>query len=188
MILVDTTVVSEPLCRAPEPRVAEWLVAQLLEMLYLSAIAVAELRFGVWSLPAGRRRDRLHGDLEERVPPMFAGRVLPFDPAAWQACAELMAKPRSGGRSIAVSDGCIAATAGANGMMVATRDTARFEAAGLKAVDPWTVQETTAVCMVPHRRIRLSIPRAPHGPTCDLLATQGPDSMRKYPTGNVRLG
>ena len=185
MILVDTTVVSEPLRRAPEPRVAEWLAAQVPEMLNLSAITVAELRFGVWSLPAGRRRDRLHGDLEERVLPMSAGRVLPFDPAASQACAEPMAKPRSGGRSIAVSDGYIAATAAANGMMVATRDTAPFEAAGLKTVDPWAVQETTAVRTVLHRRIRLSIRRAPHGSTCDPLATQGPDSMRKYPTGSV---
>ena len=56
MILVDTNVVSEPLRRAPEPRVAEWLDAQALETLFLSAITVAELRFGVRSLPAGRRR------------------------------------------------------------------------------------------------------------------------------------
>ena len=139
MILVDTNVVSEPLRRAPEPRVAEWLDAQALETLYLSAITVAELRFGVWSLPAGRRRDRLHEDLEERVLPMFAGRVLSFDLADSQAYAELMAKARSEGRTIPVSDGYIAATAAANGMMVATRDTAPFEAAGLKTVDPWTM-------------------------------------------------
>ena len=49
MILVDTNVVSEPLRRAPEARVAEWLDAQALETLYLSAITVAELRFGVRS-------------------------------------------------------------------------------------------------------------------------------------------
>ncbi len=139
MILVDTNAVSEPLRRAPEPRVAEWLDAQALETLYLSAITVAELRFGVCSLPAGRRRDRLHEDLEERVLPMFAGRVLSFDLAASQAYAELMAKARSEGRTIPVSDGYIAATAAANGMMVATRDTAPFEAAGLKTVDPWTM-------------------------------------------------
>ena len=139
MILVDTNVVSEPLRQAPDLRVAEWLDAQALETLYLSAIAVAELRFGVRSMPAGRRRDRLHEDLEERVLPMFAGRVLSFDLAASQAYAELMAKARSEGRTIPVSDGYIAATAAANGMMVATRDTAPFEAAGLKTVDPWTV-------------------------------------------------
>jgi len=53
MILVDANVMSEPLRRAPEPRVAEWLDAQALETLYLSAITVAELRFQVRSLPAG---------------------------------------------------------------------------------------------------------------------------------------
>ena len=53
--------------------------------------------------------------------------------------AELMAKGRSEGRTIPVSDGYIAATAAANGMMVATRDTTPFKAAGLKTVDPWTV-------------------------------------------------
>ncbi|MDE0532803.1 MAG: type II toxin-antitoxin system VapC family toxin [Albidovulum sp.] len=139
MILVDTKVVSEPLRVAPEPRVAEWLDAQALETLYLSAIIVAELRFGVRSLPAGRRRDRLHEDLERQVLPMFPGRVLAFDLAGSQAYAELMARARSEGRTIPVSDGYIAATASANGMMVATRDTAPFEAAGLKTVDPWTV-------------------------------------------------
>ncbi|MDD9991557.1 MAG: type II toxin-antitoxin system VapC family toxin [Rhodospirillales bacterium] len=139
MILVDTNVVSEPLRGAPEPRVSAWLDAQALETLYLSAITVAELRFGVQSLPAGRRRDRLHEDLERQILPMFAGRVLAFDLPASQAYAALMAKARSEGRTIPVSDGYIAATAAANGMMVATRDTAPFEAAGLKTVDPWTV-------------------------------------------------
>ncbi len=141
MMLVDTNVVSEPLRRTPEPRVAEWLDAQALETLHLSAITVAELRFGVRSLPAGRRRDRLHEDLEGRVLPMFAGRVLAFDLAASQDYAELMARARSAGRAIAVSDGYIAAIAAANAMTVATRDTAPFEAAGLKTVNPWLAQE-----------------------------------------------
>ena len=160
MILVDTNVVSEPLRRVPEPRVAGWLDAQALETLYLSAITVAELRFGVRSLPAGHRRDRLDEDLERRVLPMFAGRVLAFDLAASQAYADLMAKARSAGRAISVSDGYIAGTAAANAMMVATRDTAPFEAAGLKTVDPWTAQEMTGRRVtahlggsrVPHRR------------------------------------
>lgn len=137
MILVDTNVVSEPLRKSPESRVVEWLDMQALETLYLSAITVAELRFGVHSLPAGRRRARLHEDLEQQVLPMFAGRVLVFDLAASQAYAELMAKAQSGGRAISVSDGYIAATAAANAMMVATRDTTPFEVAGLKTIDPW---------------------------------------------------
>ena len=138
MILVDTEVVSEPLRGAPESCVAEWLDAQALETLYLSAITVAELRYGVRLLPSGRRRDRLLEDLEGQVLPMFAGRVLASDLAAPQAHAELMAKARCEGRAIPVTDGYIAATAAANGMMVAARDTAPFEAAGLKTLNPWT--------------------------------------------------
>lgn len=138
MILVDTNVVSEPLRPRPEPRVVEWLDGQALETLYVSAVTVAELRFGVRCLPAGRRRERLRGDLERRVLPTFAGRVLSFDLAATDAYAELMAEARASGRAVSASDGYIAATAAANGMAVATRDTAPFEAAGIETIDPWT--------------------------------------------------
>ncbi len=137
MILIDTNVISEPLRKAPETRVIEWIDAQPLETLYLSAITVAELRFGVASLPAGKRRDGLHEGLERQVLPLFAGRVLSFDLAASQAYAELMAKARAAGLAIGVSDGYIAATAATNGMMVATRDMAPFEAAGVSVINPW---------------------------------------------------
>lgn len=139
MIVVDTNVVSEPLRKVPEPRVVEWLNAQALETLYLSAITVAELRFGVQTLPVGHRRNRLEEDLERTVLPIFADRVLAFDLAASQSYADIMAKTRSAGQTISASDGYIAATAAANAMMVATRDTTPFNAAGLKTINPWTV-------------------------------------------------
>ena len=47
MILLDTNVILEPLRRTPEARVIDWIDAQSLETLYLSAITVVELRFGV---------------------------------------------------------------------------------------------------------------------------------------------
>ena len=136
MIVVDTNVVSEPLRRVPELRVLKWLDSQALETLYLSAITIAELSFGVQSPPVGRR-DRLHEDLERTVLPIFAGRVLAFDLAASQSYAELMVKARSTGQTISTSDVYIAATATANSMMVATRDKTPFNAVGLSTVDPW---------------------------------------------------
>ena len=137
MILVDTNVISEPLRPSPVVRVVDWIDAQPIETLYLSAITVAELRFGVASLPAGRRRTALRDSLETRVLPLFAGRVLPFDLAASQAYGELMARARSAGLAIGASDGYIAATAAANGMVLATRDTAPFQAAKVPFIDPW---------------------------------------------------
>ena len=78
MILLDTNVISEPQRREPHARVLEWLDAQALETLYLSAITVAELRAGIALMPAGKRRDSLHENLEKRLLPMFANRVLSF--------------------------------------------------------------------------------------------------------------
>lgn len=137
MILVDTNVISEPLRREPSAAVIEWLDAQNVETLFLAAISLAEMRFGVAALPEGKRRDWLHHSIEQRVVPLFRGRILPFDDAASKAYASLRAKARATGNAMASADGFIAATAAANGLIVATRDVAPFEAAGLRVIDPW---------------------------------------------------
>jgi toxin FitB len=137
LILLDTNVVSEPLRRAPEARVVDWIDAQALETLYLSAITVAELRSGVALLPAGKRRTGLQQNLEGRVLPLFAGRVLPFDLPCTQTYAEIIRKAQKTGLAIAAADGFIAAIAATNGLAVATRDTRPFEAAGVTVINPW---------------------------------------------------
>ena len=48
-----------------------------------------------------------------------------------------MAAARRRGRGVSAADGYIAATAHAAGLMVATRDTSPFEAAGLAVINPW---------------------------------------------------
>lgn len=137
MILLDTNVISEPLRAAPDARVVQWLDAQPLETVYLSVITVAELRYGVARLPNGRRRNILRERLESQVLPAFAGRMLAFDLPATQNYADLMARAQVTGFSIGMADGLIAAIASANGMTVATRDTAPFEAAGVAVINPW---------------------------------------------------
>lgn len=137
MILLDTNVVSEPLRQAPAPQVIDWLDAQALGTLFLSAITVAELRAGIALLPPGRRRSGLQDELEQRVLPLFAGRVLAFDLTCTQPYAELMARARRAGLTISTADGYIAAIAAAHGLAVATRDTRPFEAAGVAVIDPW---------------------------------------------------
>lgn len=85
MILLDTNVVSEPLRPATDPRVLAWIGAQAIETLYLSAITVAEIRFGIAAMPPSKRRDTLSRRLETEVLPLFQDRVLPFDLDAAQA-------------------------------------------------------------------------------------------------------
>lgn len=137
MILLDTNVISETQRREPNARVLDWIDAQALETLYLSAITVAELRAGIALMSAGKRRDSLYENLEKRLLPMFANRVLSFDMACTKAYAELLAKSRAAGLAVETADAFIAAVALANGFAVATRDTTPFEAAGLGVINPW---------------------------------------------------
>ena len=139
MILIDTNVVSEPWKLAPDTRVLDWLDAQAIETLFLAAITIAELRFGIAAMPEGKRRTVLHDRLEGEVLPLFSGRILPFDLDASKAYATLMAAARGSGKAIGTADGYIAATALAHGFSVATRDVSPFEAAGLKVINPWDV-------------------------------------------------
>lgn len=137
MILLDTNVVSEPLKASGDINVLAWIDEQIIETLYLSTISIAELRFGIAVLPEGKRRDALHSSLEQRVLPLFAGRILPFDAPASQAYATLRARARCAGQAIAPTDGYIAAIAVTQGFAVATRDTSPFDAAGVAVINPW---------------------------------------------------
>jgi hypothetical protein len=137
MILIDTNVIFEPLRATPHPQVVAWLDAQPVDTLFLSVVTVAELRLGVARLPAGRRRNGLIEQLESQVLPAFTRRMLPFDLAATQRYAQAMAQVQAKGLSVSVADGFIAATAAANHMSVATRDTAPFIAMGLAVINPW---------------------------------------------------
>ena len=137
MIVVDTNVISEAMRDMANGRAVQWMDAQPVETLFLSAITVAELRFGIAVLPAGKRRDRMSARLEQEVLAAFAGRVLPFDIDTSETYAALMAGARQKGKAIAKADGYIAATAASRGFAVATRDMSPFKAAGVPVIDPW---------------------------------------------------
>jgi toxin FitB len=137
MILLDTNVISEPLKASGDPKIVTWINAQNIETLYLSTIGLAELRFGIAVLPEGKRKDVLHSSLEQRVLPLFEGRILSFDIGASQAYATLRSKARAAGQAIASVDGYIAAIAMTHGLAVATRDTNPFIAAGLTVINPF---------------------------------------------------
>ena len=137
MILLDTNVVSEPLKLNAEPTVVKWIDAQIIETLYLSTISVTELRYGIWVLPDGKKKQRLRRSFDERILPLFESRILPFDLEAAEICAELRARARAAGQAIGTADSHIAGIAAAKGLTVATRDIQPFEATGVAVINPW---------------------------------------------------
>lgn len=138
MIVLDTHVISEAMKPDPNPSVLEWLNEQVAETLYISSVTLAELLFGIASLPAGKRKDMLAQALDGLMT-LFKDRVLTFDIDAARVYAELAVTAKSGGRGFPTPDGYIAAIAASRGFIVASRDTAPFHAAGVSVINPWEI-------------------------------------------------
>ncbi|MEN9481746.1 MAG: type toxin-antitoxin system VapC family toxin [Pseudomonadota bacterium] len=136
MIVLDTNVVSEAMKPEPNPAVRAWLNDQAAETLYLSSVTLAELLFGIAALPAGKRKDMLAQALDGLMG-LFRDRVLPFDTDAARHYAELAVSARKSGRGFPTPDGYIAAIAASRGFIVASRDTAPYEAANVAVINPW---------------------------------------------------
>ena len=136
MIILDTNIVSETMKPEPDAKVLAWLDRQVAETLYLTSVTLAELLFGVAVLPDGKRKDRLATVIND-LAGLYAERVLPFDADAARHYALPAVTARQKGYGFPTPDGYIAAIAASRDYLVASRDTAAFESAGLKVINPW---------------------------------------------------
>ena len=75
MIVLDTNVISELEGRLHRERLLAWLDGFQIETLFLTTIAVAEIRFGLAMLPEGKRRTQLASTFD-RIEAQFEGRIL----------------------------------------------------------------------------------------------------------------
>jgi toxin FitB len=137
MFVLDTNVISE-LRKAVSGRANTNVVAWAESIdpidLYLSAVTILELEFGVLRMEQRdpRQGAMLRNWLDHQVLPEFAERVLPVDTVVARRCAALhVPDPRSD------RDAMIAATALVHGMTVVTRNLSDFEPAGVRLLNPW---------------------------------------------------
>lgn len=137
MIVLDTNVISELLRPTPAPQVEAWLAEQEGARVYFTAVGEAELRHGVASLPAGRRRSALARAIEGILDEDFKGRILPFDREASRAYAAIAVERCAAGRPISQFDCQIAAIARAHTAAVATRNTGDFAGCAIRVINPW---------------------------------------------------
>jgi toxin FitB len=136
--LLDTNVVSETSKPHPNANVVNWLRVQA--PLLLPSMAVYELVRGV-ERQAGRKRLFLDGWLAA----LLGGNalVVPFDEAAALAAAAMERESRRRGRPLPERDLFILATARAQGLRLATRNTPDFRGHGVPLYDPFTDQHVT---------------------------------------------
>ena len=136
--LVDTNVVSEWVKPVPNPGVVTWLADTNEDDVFLSVVTLAELRYGVARLPAGRRKKRLSSWLENELPMRFERRVLSIDAAIADECGKLVAESEAAGRQLEAMDAFLAATAEIHHLTLVTRNAAHFHSIVKALVNPWT--------------------------------------------------
>jgi predicted nucleic acid-binding protein len=137
-LLLDTNVLSEVTRPAPDARVLDWLDGLDEDRSFISVVSIAEIRRGVALMDEGRKREALAEWLARDLPQRFEQRVLPVDEPVALAWGDLMGLAKRRGRGLSSMDGLIAATAIAQDLTLATRNTKDFEGFGIDVFDPWT--------------------------------------------------
>ena len=138
MILLDTCVISA-LMRPHDNRVVVvWLDRQASISIWTTAITVLEVRFGLLTMPDGRRRAKFEQAFAGLLQQDLEGRVVAFDLAAAEAAAALASERRRKGWPIDVRDTQIAGIALARRAAIATRNAKHFGDLSVPIIDPWT--------------------------------------------------
>ena len=137
MIVLDTNIISENFRPRPHAAVIAWLNEQPVASLYLCTPVLAELRFGIERLDAGRRRDDLQLRVDKIEHAYFDDRLLVLDAKAAAEFGRVTVKRQKVGRRIEPMDALIAAIAISHGATLATRDTDDFSGLGLELINPF---------------------------------------------------
>jgi predicted nucleic acid-binding protein len=136
--LLDTNILSEIRKPRPEPKVVNFVSSTPLDELYISAVTLAELRFGIDLLIHGSaQRANLSHWLTNTIRPMFNDRVLPVTEDIMFRWRVLMEEGRKSGHTFSQPDLIIAATALQHGLTVVTRDRSDFDRVRVLVVNPW---------------------------------------------------
>jgi predicted nucleic acid-binding protein len=135
-VVLDTNVLSELEGRTYSRQLLGWLDGFQRDELFLTTVAVAEIRYGLSLLPEGRRREALT-QTYDRMESGFAGRIIPFTLDAAHLYGRLKAVRQRRGHVIETKDAMIAAICLSHGATLATRNTKDFEGLDLQLINPF---------------------------------------------------
>jgi hypothetical protein len=138
VILLDTNVLSALMQTRPDPVVVAWVDSQPPESVWITAVTVFEIRFGLELLSASRRRRALEAAFDAMLRDDLGDRIAPFDSAAAEEAAKLAARRQRRGRPVDLRDTQIAGIALARRASLATRNVRHFDGLNVTVVSPWT--------------------------------------------------
>jgi predicted nucleic acid-binding protein len=135
--LLDTNIPSELRRPKPEQKVLTFIAAQPLDLIYVSSVTFAEIRFGIELAPDPTHRAELHDWLTHKVRPMFEQRVLPILADVMFKWRLMVEEGRKAEHTFSRPDLIIAATAAHHGLVTVTRDTGDYKRTRVPVFNPW---------------------------------------------------
>jgi predicted nucleic acid-binding protein len=135
--LLDTNILSELRRPKPEQKVVAFVAGCPLDQLYISAVSLAEIRFGIELVGKPNRRAELNEWLTNKVRPMFGERVLQVTEDIMLKWRLLVEEGRKTGHTFSQPDLIIAATAIYHGLTLVTRDRSDYDKARVPVINPW---------------------------------------------------
>jgi toxin FitB len=135
--ILDTNVLSELVATQPNQKVLRWIEEVDPGQVFLSVIAIGELKKGIEKLPNSKRKEKLDRWLQEDLLVRFQGHLLPIDTNTMLLWGTLNARLEANGHPIPAIDALLAATAMQHRFTLVTRNTSHFEAAGILLLNPW---------------------------------------------------
>ncbi len=108
-----------------------------LDQLYISSVALAEIRFGIDLAPDPNRRIELERWLTGTIRPTFSGRVLEITEDTMLRWRHLVEEGKRANRTYPQPDLILAATALEYGLILVTRNTKDFTGLGVPILNPW---------------------------------------------------
>ena len=133
--LLDTNIISEMQKSNCNPKVKAFTDEIPVEDMYICAITIGELCYGVEKLPPGKKKHELMLWLYTKLPEWFYGRVISLDTDTMTEWGKIRAKAV---RTMPVVDSLIASAAISRHMTLVTRNTDDFEdIEGIMLANPW---------------------------------------------------
>lgn len=110
--------------------------------MFLTAITVAEVLYGIARMPEGRRKREAAAAIHDILTEL-ADRMIAFDVDSAVHYADIVSRREFMGRPISAADGQIAAICRQHRAALVTRNTKDFLHTGVALIDPWTAGDTT---------------------------------------------
>jgi len=135
--ILDTNIISELININPNSKVIAFMDSLDEKDIYLTAITIGEISFGIEKLPNSKKKDKLFNWLHDNLLPRFENKIINIDTETMLHWGTLTNNLRKKGTPLPMMDSFIGASCLANECTLITRNEKDFINTNIKIINPF---------------------------------------------------